>query len=267
MPSKGQSMKTGQTSPVSNTEEAFQHCKATCMGIDKCPYSGNIPYQLTLEGLKKIGIEGKYAGMIFTYKCPLFEEYALLQKRKQRVSRVLGPLATHTFENFDSSRNTKAFQMAKKYIESKAWKQGGWLILYGSYGTGKTHLLSAIIHEAIMLGASAKFANLANITTLDFESAKSAIADLTSYDLVGIDDFGVEIGQNWLSPHIFRLFDDLNESSKGIVMTTNMPLGGLQELLGNRIADRIAERAIAIELTGESMRKNLRSKFTSWFKE
>ena len=244
-------MTMGRIFQVSTTNDALAQCQKACIGPEKC--NGFVKYTVS-----------EYGDMVFTIQCPIFAQYQQSIQRKERARRVLGSLVEHTFENYDKAKNLKAFEMAKKYVERRAWKQGGWLILYGGYGTGKTHLLSAIIQEAIMSGAQATFANLAKISTLEFEKAKSGLAQLTEYDLIGLDDFGVESSQNWLTPHVFKLFDDLNENRKGLVMTTNMPLKGLQELLGERISDRITERAIAIELTGESMRKSLRKANISW---
>ncbi len=206
----------------------------------------------------------EYGEMVFASQCPIFERYKQTVQRQARVEKVLGVLAKHTFRNYDKTKNIKAYEMSRKYVERRAWEKGGWLILYGGYGTGKTHLLSAIIQEALMLGTYATFANLAKISTMGFDEAKGELSRLTEYELLGLDDFGIESSQNWLTPHIFKLFDDLNEQKRGLVMTTNMSLSGLQELLGERISDRITERAIAIELTGESMRKSLRKDNVSW---
>lgn len=263
MQSKAPNTRKGQISRVSSTEELFKECRKTCV-IEACPYQGEIPYTLTNEGLAAHQLRPEDANIVFTYDCPLFQHKQLLDKRTQRVQNMLGPLASHTFDNFDSSRNYKAFELAQKYVVHKAWEQGGWLIMYGGFGLGKTHLLAAIIREAILNGAFAIFTSLAKISTYEFETAKSKLSQLSEYNLVGIDDFGVESSQNWLTPHIFKLFDDLNESKKGLVMTTNMSLQGLQELLGDRIADRISQHAIAVELIGESMRKSLREANVSW---
>jgi DNA replication protein DnaC len=265
MQSKAPDTKTGQISRVSSIEDLFEECRKTCT-IEEgwCPYQGEIPYTLTNEGLEAEQLRPEDANIVFTYDCPIWQHKQLLDKRTQRVKKRLGPLASHTFDNFDSSRNYKAFELAQKYVSRKAWEQGGWLIMYGNYGTGKTHLLAAIIQEAIMNGVFAVFASLAKISTYEFETAKNKLSELSEYDLIGLDDFGVESAQNWLTPHIFKLFDDLNESKKGLVMTTNMSLQFLQELLGDRISDRISQHAIAVELTGESMRKSLRSENVSW---
>ncbi|MCW1306071.1 MAG: ATP-binding protein [Candidatus Parvarchaeota archaeon] len=232
----------------------------TCQ--ENCPYDGKIPYRLTSEGLNEYGINEKYANMIFTYECPLYQQKKLMAKRSQRVQRVLGPLSVHSLNNFDSAANPVAFDLVKKYVSKKAWQQGGWLIIYGKYGTGKTHLLSAIIHEAIMGGTLATFANLAKISTLDFGEAKSQLSQLADYDLVGIDDFGIESTQNWLMPNIFRLFDDLNEGNKGLVITTNLPIDEFEKLLGERIKDRLVQHAVVVAMKGTSKRMDLRN--VSW---
>ncbi|MGC8590399.1 ATP-binding protein [Athalassotoga sp.] len=249
--SKGQNLTTGRIFRASSTNDALNRCAKECIKPDNC------------DGLVRYTVP-EYGEMVFANRCPIFEKYKQIIQRKAKVEKILGPLAVHTFQNYDKSRNVKAYEISRKYVERRAWEVGGWLILYGGYGTGKTHLLSAIIQEAIMMGVYASFSNLAKISTMGFEESKSELSKLVEYDLLGLDDFGIESSQNWLTPHIFKLFDDLNEGKKGLVMTTNMSLKGLQELLGERISDRITERAIAIELTGESMRKSLRKGNVSW---
>ncbi len=249
--SRGQNLTTDRIFRASSTNDALNRCAKECIGPENC------------DGLVRYKVP-EYGEMVFASQCPVSEKYKQNVQRKARVNKILGPLADHTFQNYDKSRNAKAYEMSRKYVERRVWEGGGWLILYGGYGTGKTHLLSAIIQEAIMMGVYASFSNLAKISTMGFEDAKNELSKLVEYDLLGVDDFGIESSQNWLVPHIFKLFDDLNEGKKGLVMTTNMSLKGLQELLGERISDRITERAIAIELTGESMRKSLRKDNVSW---
>jgi len=234
-----------------NTNDALEQCLRDC----RPDCDGMVRYTVPEFGDK-----------VFTLECPVYKKRQQQKIREEKAQKKLGALAKHSFENYDQSRNLKAYELAKKYVAHRAWKQGGWLILHGGYGTGKTHLLSAIIHEAILAGALAEFANITKIAAKNFENAKTEIRELTSYDLVGLDDFGIEASQNWLIPHLFNLFDELNENGKGLVMTTNLSMKELQDVLGERISDRIVQRAVAVGLTGTSMRKNLRADTTSWSK-
>ncbi|MGC8683714.1 ATP-binding protein [Athalassotoga sp.] len=205
--------------------------------------------------------------MVFALECPLYKSFYIKEERSIRAKEILGYLFYHSFENFSPQFNPKAFEIAKEYVSHKAWENGSWLIFHGAYGVGKTHLLSAIIKEAIIsFGTKAKFLNLAKVSTLGFEEAKEELRNLSDYELIALDDIGIEISQNWLIPYIFKIFDDFNMKG-GIIMSTNLSLKALQNLLGDRISDRIAENAIAIEMKGQSMRQNLRNNKISWIKK
>jgi len=247
-------------------EEAFDLCKQNCPSPEHCPYEGLIKYKLTDEGLKFYELTDKFSkDKVFTLKCDLYKLFRLKSERSIRAKKILGYLFDHSFENFSPQFNQKAFETAKEYVSHKAWENGGWLILHGTYGGGKTHLLSAIVREAIIsFGTKAKLVNIAKVSTLGFEEAKEELRSLSDYELIALDDVGVEISQNWLIPYIFKIFDDFNQKG-GIVMSTNLSIKALQDLLGNRISDRIAENAIAVEMKGTSMRQNLRNKKISWY--
>src|SRR5437763_547694 len=49
-------------------------------------------------------------------------------------------LRRKTFENFDARRQPEAFEAARLFAEFPS----GSLVLYGTFGTGKTHLLAAV---------------------------------------------------------------------------------------------------------------------------
>ena len=252
---------------VSKSDEAFYLCQKNCLNPENCPYEGIINYKLTDEGLRFYELTDELSkSMVFALECPLYKSFYVKAERNIRAKEILGRLFDHSFENFSLQFNPKAFEIAKEYVSHKAWENGSWLILHGAYGVGKTHLLSAIVKEAIIsFGTKAKFVNLAKVSALGFEEAKEELRNLSDYELIALDDVGVEISQNWLIPYIFKIFDDFNLKG-GIVMSTNLSLKALQNLLGDRISDRIAENAIAIEMKGQSMRQNLRNNKISWIK-
>src|SRR5690348_11930251 len=64
-------------------------------------------------------------------------------------------LASKTFETFQRERQAAAFDLALTFV---AHSQGV-LALYGSYGTGKTHLLAAIANAVSAAGRTCRFAS------------------------------------------------------------------------------------------------------------
>jgi DNA replication protein DnaC len=54
-------------------------------------------------------------------------------------------LRKKTFESFDAERQSEAYEMTRIFAKQRK----GTLVLYGSFGTGKTHLLSALCNESL----------------------------------------------------------------------------------------------------------------------
>src|SRR5713101_5655943 len=55
------------------------------------------------------------------------------------------PLRKKTFANFNATRQPRAYKLTQAFAASPR----GTLILHGSFGTGKTHLLAAMCNEAL----------------------------------------------------------------------------------------------------------------------
>lgn len=220
-----------------------------CPSPAKCPHSGSIFFCMS---------EGEFAGQSFTVDCTAYAEYKATRAREKKVEKILGPLSECAFGNFDGTENPRALRVARRFVDHEAWKIGGWLVLSGAYGTGKTHLAAAIAREAITAGVSVTFASLAGIMTHDFDMVKKRLKELKEYALVVIDDFGVETSQNWVMPHIFDLFNFFDTQKRGVVITTNLSVKGFQAAVGDRISDRVAQHGVVVETKGASYRRKKR---------
>lgn len=229
-----------------------------CPSPQECRTRGMIPFRMA---------GGEFDNQPFTAECEAYKRFKIRQARLSRAEKILGPLFEYDFDGFDRRRNPEAYRYARMFAEKRGWEAGGWLILYGNYGTGKTRLAAAILREAIIEGVHATFVNLADVMAMEIEKVKKKLRELTEYDLAVIDDFGVEISQNWLMPTVFSIFNTFAVRKKSIVLTTNLPLKAFQEIVGDRIADRIGERAVAIETVGDSYRGKNRSSFVGWSRE
>ena len=68
-------------------------------------------------------------------------------------------LATKTFATFKPERQPDAYELAQAF----AARPEGTLALYGSYGTGKTHLLAAIANAVTAVGHTCRFASVVSL--------------------------------------------------------------------------------------------------------
>ncbi len=90
------------------------------------------------------------------------------------------------------------------------------------------------------------------------EERASFIDGLNDYDLLIIDDLGVECGTGFELEQMFEVIDNRWRSRKPMIITTNLSLHEMRnppDLAYARIYDRILERCAPILFDGENFRK------------
>ena len=155
----------------------------------------------------------------------------------------------HTFEI--QRRNLSAKELsnlrtvwtkAKEY----AGQPAGWLVLMGSYGTGKTHLAAAIANYQRDQGhLDAMFLVVPDF--LDFLRAAFNPQSPIPYDrrfdeirktpLLVLDDLGVESATPWAKEKLFQLLNFRYSANLPTVITTSAELNQLEPWLHSRIFD------------------------------
>lgn len=174
-------------------------------------------------------------------------------ERREKLRRLsnLHVFADKTFEAFKvempsltpSQRQSLdyAFRVALGYSQ----KPDGWLLLEGSYGSGKTHLAAAIgnarlEHEDIVLF----------ITTpdlLDHLRGTYGPSSETAYDdmfdrirnapLLILDDLGAENPSGWAQEKLFQLLNHRYSRRLSTVITTNADLDTIDARIRSRLLD------------------------------
>lgn len=163
----------------------------------------------------------------------------------------------------DDGRNPKiskiCWEYAEHWDEMKADNIG--ILFYGSVGTGKSFQACCIAHALIDKGVSVCVTNFPRILNKlqGFGEDKQTFLDqLNRYDLLVIDDLGVERDTSYSVEQIFNIIDARSRSGKPLIVTTNLSLSDLKNpssLEYSRIYDRILEMCpIKLKITGESRR-------------
>ena len=149
-----------------------------------------------------------------------------------------------------------AFNRARDFAEHPE----GWLVMLGSYGTGKTHLAAAIGNRRLELGQPAFFMVAPDLldhlrsafspnseTPFDdlFESVKSA-------PLLILDDLGTQTTTAWANEKLFQILNHRSMMRLPTVITTNVPLDEMGDRLASRMAD--AELSILVRMAGPDLR-------------
>lgn len=234
-------------------------------------------------------------GMIYCKKChqprrrwiPIFNSYATVlckcqaeeheqqkaeQEKRERIAKIARyrnagfkdkDLQNCRFE-YDDSKDSKASMMCRKYAEnfSEFKKSGKGLILFGGVGTGKTYLASCIANELIDRSIPCMVTNFTRIiNTLQgmFDGKQEYLDSLNEFDLLVIDDLGIERNTEYVNELVYNIIDARYRSGKPMIVTTNLKLSDLHnatETSKARIYSRIIEMCLPVLVDGEDRRKN-----------
>lgn len=153
-------------------------------------------------------------------------------------------------------------EMAKNYAENfeDFKKDGKGILLYGTVGTGKSHIAACIANKLIDNGYNVlmtNFASMVNVLQSTFDGKQDYINSLNHYELLILDDLGAERKSDYMQEQVFNIIDSRCRSGLPMIITTNLTMKEMTEpaeIGYKRIYDRILERCFPIEMIGESRR-------------
>lgn len=129
-------------------------------------------------------------------------------------------------------------------------------------GTGKSHFAEALAHKAIEAGMRVAWFTPDSLTAVigraavDGTTAK-AIAKITRYDLIAVDDIGMLPAGQTATEALYRLVDAAYER-RSLIVTSNLHPSGLDTImpttLATATADRLLHHAHLIITDGTSLR-------------
>ena len=150
----------------------------------------------------------------------------------------------------------------KKFEKIRATKKG--LFIYGSVGTGKTHIAYALKKQwdeenpyrtAVFWNTPELLQNEKSDFDRDNYSKKRSIERLKeSKQLLILDDIGTETATGWVLDQLYMLINKRYNEMKPVIFTSNLSIEDIGKVLGDRIASRIVEMCDVIELTGDDKR-------------
>jgi len=223
---------------------------------------------------KRIDVTGRTIEPRCLCKCQQAEQEKREQERKHQEfldmvakNRSVGlpdpELRRHTFEN-DLGYNPKQIDMAKRYVQhwEEFKKDSTGLLLWGDVGTGKSFIAGCIANALLDKGVPVimtNFARLLNKLTDMYAGDRNAYIDsFNQYQLMIIDDLGIERNSEFAREQVFSIIDSRYRSQLPMIVTTNLTVDELMDpadLARGRIYSRVLERCLPIRVNDQNIRE------------
>lgn len=165
--------------------------------------------------------------------------------------------------DYDADRNLDRNQMMR-FAECTYISKQENILITGSTGIGKSHLATALGHQACTLGYKVYYANMSKLfSKLKMGKADGSymreISKIERQDLLILDDFGLIPIDNQNRSALMEIIEDRHKKAS-MIITSQLPVSCWHEVIGEKtiadaILDRIVHDAHRIELKGESLRK------------
>lgn len=204
-------------------------------------------------------------------KTEAIERQARIEKRfassgipRGFVDRTFG---TYIAENAGQiSALAKARQFADLF--QRHYERGTMLLMLGNIGTGKTHLAIAIAQVAMARGHSCMYETAFELVSRMRDcmrrDATTGTAEMLriygNVDLLIIDEFGIQAATDDVKAHLTNVIDQRYRNARPTIMITNLSKTELADYVGERVADRMRERASVIPFDWQSQRAAVRQR-------
>lgn len=198
-------------------------------------------------------------------KCPPYREVLRIKAGKYQAGKsgIGKRFIGKTFDNFNVTDKTqKAYDACKAFATNyKEGETSKGLKLFGSYGCGKTHLVSAIIHK---IGENYVDSTFINVPELLVKIKQSFGNDEVNFDwmiekakdasLLILDDLGAEKSSDWVREQLYVIINRRYEDMLPTIVTTNCTTAELVDRLGERTVSRLIEMTDAYKITADDYR-------------
>jgi DNA replication protein DnaC len=224
-----------------------------------CPHCGGAGYYT-----RAVPFGHPHFGVLFPCVCKLAEQERRLQEELAHLSN-LKSFRDKTFDRFDP--NVPGVRRAYLRAVEYAQQPQGWLILFGGYGTGKTHLAAAIANAVLRRKQRVIFAIVPDL--LDHLRATFGPDSPVAYDnrfelirevsLLILDDLGTENTTPWAREKLYQLINHRYNEVLPTVITSNLA----PEAIDGRIFSRMCDPALCQEIirmnAGDYRQRHLRA--------
>lgn len=187
-----------------------------------------------------------------------------MERIKRRRAHGLRDKSLHAYTFDHDNGSNPVMEKSRAYVHNwkEAYRNNTGLLLFGDVGTGKSFfagcIANALLDQDVPVLMTSFPTILNQLTGVYPEERVDFINSLNDYDLLIIDDLGVERSTEFAMEQMFEVIDKRYRSGKPMIITTNLTLEQLRnppDLAHARIYERILERCAPILFSGENFRK------------
>jgi DNA replication protein DnaC len=210
-----------------------------------CPICGGVGYYK-----EAVPYTHPRFGALIPCKCKIQERDRLIFQKLFEISN-LAPFHDKTFQNFnpDVPGVRRAYYRAIEYAK----RPQGWLVFFGNYGAGKTHLAAAIANELLSNHHRVLFAVVPDLldhlrstfgpsSEVEYDERFEAIRDV---EVLILDDLGTENTTAWAREKLYQIINHRYNFASPTIITSNRK----PEDIEPRIFSRMSDRALCEEIT------------------
>jgi len=206
-------------------------------------------------------------GFVGSKRCVCLQN--LISAAACRQLNASSPLSLSSFDGFSLSyyegetreHMARVLRFVREYAETFTLESGN-LLFYGGTGLGKTHLSLAVANEVIRRGydvvygqAQTLFSRIAD-ERFSRESVGSPTEEsLLSCDLLVLDDLGAEFVTQMSQSVLYNILNTRLLAGRPILVSTNIPLDGLDGVYHERITSRLSFEFEAVPFVGKDVRQ------------
>ncbi len=167
---------------------------------------------------------------------------------------------------FACAADTDGIRFARRYVEhwAEAKQNNLGLLLWGDVGTGKSFAAACIANALLESGVPVLMTNFSKILnqmgSMYSEERYRYIASFNAYDLLIIDDLGIERSTEYALEQVYAVIDERYKAKKPLIITTNQPLKELRNpdnLAYARIYSRVLELCTPVKMHGTDRRTEM----------
>ena len=209
-----------------------------------------------------------------TCKCIADEEKAVREKKEREAAErrrtICFPDYPTSLQKFEADKgisDPKAMQSVRNYAENfeiMYHEKHLGLMLYGDVGTGKSFAAACIANSVLDRGYTCYFTDFDTIFNDLWDAKEKSIFlnELASYDLLVIDDFGVERESDYTNEIITKVINARCRNGKPMILTTNLTPAeinpsNLEDRNKQRIYSRLFQMVMPIKFEGADNRLNI----------